>query len=100
MRAVEGPPASSSSRTKVIIRYKYDHQVRRVRVNAPHPASIPSSWYGAKLKMLLRKAAERTVEATWQRIGALLKTFTQQECANYFKTRDMLQCRAIMLSSR
>ena len=37
----------------------------------------------AKLKTLLRKAAERTVEATWQRIGALLSCFTSQECANY-----------------
>jgi transposase len=37
----------------------------------------------AKLKTLLRKAAERTVEATWKRIGALLGCFTAQECANY-----------------
>ena len=39
----------------------------------------------AKLKILLRKAAERTVEATWNRIGALLGCFTAQECANYFE---------------
>ena len=39
----------------------------------------------AKLKTLLRKAAERTVEATWKRIGALLSAFAPQECANYFK---------------
>jgi transposase len=38
----------------------------------------------AKLKHLLRKAKERSVDATWQRIGLLLKTFTKQECANYF----------------
>ena len=37
----------------------------------------------AKLKTLLRKAAERTVEATWKRIGNLLAEFTPQECANY-----------------
>jgi transposase len=37
----------------------------------------------AKLKTLLRKAAERTVEATWQRIGSLLGHFPPQECANY-----------------
>lgn len=37
----------------------------------------------AKLKTLLRKAAERTVTATWQRIGALLDEFTPAECANY-----------------
>ena len=39
----------------------------------------------AKLKTLLRKAAERTVEATWKRIGALLDTFTSVECTNYLK---------------
>jgi transposase len=37
----------------------------------------------AKLKALLRKAAERTVEATWKRIGTLLNSFTPRECANY-----------------
>lgn len=39
----------------------------------------------AKLKTLLRKAAERTIEATWRRIGALLRDFSPQECANYFR---------------
>jgi transposase len=39
----------------------------------------------AKLKTLLRKAAERTIEATWQRIGALLQCFTPAECANYIR---------------
>ena len=39
----------------------------------------------AKLKTLLRKAAERSVEATWKRIGALLPNFTPQECANYLE---------------
>jgi transposase len=39
----------------------------------------------AKLKTLLRKAAQRTVEATWQRIGVLLNRFTPQECANYIR---------------
>ena len=38
----------------------------------------------AKLKALLRKAAERTVGALWDRIGALLEAFTPAECANYF----------------
>ena len=37
----------------------------------------------AKLKTLLRKAAERTVEATWRRIGKLLDNFSSDECANY-----------------
>jgi transposase len=38
----------------------------------------------AKLKALLRKAAERTVEGLWAKIGELLADFTPQECANYF----------------
>ena len=38
----------------------------------------------AKLKTLLRKATERTIEATWKRIGELLDRFTPQECNNYF----------------
>jgi transposase len=37
----------------------------------------------AKLKHLLRKAAERTLEATWRRIGDLLDRFAPEECANY-----------------
>ncbi len=37
----------------------------------------------AKLKTLLRKAGERTVEATWKRIATLLDAFSPQECANY-----------------
>ena len=38
----------------------------------------------AKLKHLLRKASERTAEATWQRIGELLRAFNADECRNYF----------------
>lgn len=39
----------------------------------------------AKLKHLLRDAAERTTETTWQRIGTLLERFSPQECANYIQ---------------
>lgn len=38
----------------------------------------------SKLKAMLRKAAERTVEALWNTIGNLVGTFTPTECANYF----------------
>jgi transposase len=38
----------------------------------------------AKLKALLRKAAERTVEALWAAIGRFADAFTPAECANYF----------------
>jgi transposase len=39
----------------------------------------------SKLKRLLRKAKERTVEATWKRIGELLDHFSPSECANYIR---------------
>ena len=37
----------------------------------------------AKLKHLLPRARERTVENTWRRIGTLLDRFPPQECNNY-----------------
>ena len=46
----------------------------------------------AKLKTLLRKAAERTVEATWRRIGQLLDRFSPTECANYLVNSGYAPC--------
>lgn len=37
----------------------------------------------AKLKHLMRKAANRSVEAAWRSAGELIGRFTPQECANY-----------------
>jgi transposase len=39
----------------------------------------------SKLKALMRAKAERTVEALWQAVGALIPLFLPDECANYFK---------------
>ena len=39
----------------------------------------------AKLKELLRKAAERTREDLWDRIGELLREFSPEECSNYIR---------------
>ena len=38
----------------------------------------------AKLKALLRKASERTLEGLWATIGRCLDLFQPPECANYF----------------
>ena len=38
----------------------------------------------AKLKAMLRKAAERTVEGLWEAIGRIVGKFEPDECANYF----------------
>ncbi|MGZ5055405.1 MAG: IS630 family transposase [Methylobacter sp.] len=39
----------------------------------------------AKLKALLRKAAERTYDKLWQAIGQIMDQFHPDECLNYFK---------------
>ena len=39
----------------------------------------------AKLKALMRAKAERTITALWNTLGSLIKLFTPDECANYFK---------------
>jgi hypothetical protein len=38
------------------------------------------------------KAAERTVEATWRRIGTLLDRFSAAECANYLVNSGYAPC--------
>ena len=38
----------------------------------------------AKLKALLRKAAERTIDGLWNAIGRIIDCFTPAECRNYF----------------
>jgi transposase len=38
----------------------------------------------SKLKAHLRKAAERSLPALWDRIGAILDTFQATECRNFF----------------
>jgi transposase len=38
----------------------------------------------SKLKAHLRAKAERTVDALWDSVGDIIKTFKPQECANYF----------------
>ena len=38
----------------------------------------------AKLKAILRKAAERTPDGLWDAIASALPKFSADECANYF----------------
>jgi hypothetical protein len=46
----------------------------------------------AKMKALLRKAAQRSIENLWQTIGTLLNEFTAEERAHFF--RDAGYCPA------
>jgi transposase len=39
----------------------------------------------AKLKSLLRKAQQRTVEALWTLLGKALDAYSPEECRNYFR---------------
>lgn len=48
------------------------------------PDFNPIEMMFSKLKTLLRKAAERSVEGLWNQIGDLLDCFPQSECKNYF----------------
>ena len=48
----------------------------------------------AKLKTLIRKAEERTVDGLWRRIGGSLEAFTPRECANYLRNAESGQTRA------
>ena len=47
------------------------------------PDLNPIEMMFAKLKALLRKFKERTVDALWDRIGTVLGEFSPQECSNY-----------------
>lgn len=39
----------------------------------------------SKLKRALRKADKRSLDALWPEIGRIIKTFSSDECANYFR---------------
>jgi transposase len=39
----------------------------------------------SRLKALLRKAAERSVNDLWWRIGQIIDTFEPQQCRNFFR---------------
>ena len=53
---------------------------------------------------MLRKAAERTVDALWNAIGRLIDLFTPNECDNYFAACgydcNMIVNRSSVFSSR
>ena len=60
--------------------------VLELRPGPPYSPDLnPIELMFSKLKTLLRKAAERTVDALSNRIGELLDYFTPQECANFLR---------------
>ena len=56
------------------------------------PDLNPIEMMFAKLKALLRKAKERTVDKLWDRIGTSLDEFSPSECSNYFRHDGYASC--------
>jgi transposase len=59
-----------------------DAGARRLLLPPDSPESNPIEQMFAKLKALIRKVAERTVDGAWRRIRELVNQFTSAECAN------------------
>ncbi|MGH7022610.1 MAG: IS630 family transposase [Caulobacteraceae bacterium] len=75
-------PAHKSERVRVLIEAA---KASLLYLPPYSPDLNPIELAFAKLKTLLRKAAERTKEGLWDRIGQVLDAFTPEECANYFR---------------
>ena len=66
------------------VRQAIEAQGAELRYLPPYSPDLnPIEQAFAKLKALLRKAAERTVDGLWTTIGKLLELFPPAECANY-----------------
>lgn len=66
------------------IREVIEAQGAELRYLPPYSPDLnPIEQAFAKLKALLRQAAERTVDGLWNTIGQLLHLFAPAECANY-----------------
>jgi transposase len=76
-----------SSHKKPAVRVAIRARGARLLFLPPYSPDLnPIEQVFAKLKHLLRKAAERSVETTWRRIGTLLNAFPPHECANYLRS--------------
>ena len=74
-----------SSHKRASVREIIEDHGAELRFFPPYgPDLNPIEMAFAKLKALLRKAAERTVDGLWAAIGRLVDVFTPTECTNYF----------------
>ena len=74
-----------SSHKRASVREMIEAAGAELRFLPPYsPDFNPIEMAFAKLKALLRKAAERTVDGLWNAIRRFVDCFTPQECANYF----------------
>ena len=66
------------------VRSAIEHVGAHLRFLPPYSPDLnPIEQVFAKLKAMLRKAAERSLEATWRRAGQILTSIQPNECANY-----------------
>ena len=69
-----------------VVRARIERHGATLRLLPPYSPDLnPIELAFSKLKTLLRAAAETTMAGLWDRIGDVLKAFTPQECANYFR---------------
>jgi transposase len=74
-----------SSHKRKSVREKIEAAGAKLLFLPPYsPDFNPIEMAFSKLKALLRKAGERTVDALWSTIGKLVGVFQPNECANYF----------------
>ena len=67
------------------VRQRIEAAGAEIRFLPPYSPDLnPIEMAFAKLKALLRQAAERTVEGLWGAIARILETFQPRECRNYF----------------
>lgn len=82
MVVIDNLPAHKGEAVKKIIQ---DRGATLVFLPPYSPDLNPIEMLFAKLKALLRKAAARTRDALWDKIGEVLDAFSAEECANYFR---------------
>ena len=76
-----------SSHKRAAVRIVIEQAGASLRFLPPYsPDFNPIEKAFARLKAMLRKAAERTVSGLWDLIGKLVDLFRPTECANYFSS--------------
>jgi transposase len=75
----------NSHKGQLVRRAIRDAGAHRLLLPPYSPDLNPIEQVFAKLKTLLRKADERSIDAVWKRIGSLLDQFSPHECASYIR---------------
>jgi len=74
-----------SHKSKAVRRAIHDRGAHLIFLPPYSPDLNPIEQVFAKVKHFMRKAEERTVEATWKKVGQVLDLFQPNECLNYIR---------------